>query len=79
MPVKSNGDIDWSKVFMGFAVAVVFIMQQWHSMQMADIKAEVVPRSEYSQAVIHKDVVLEAVNRLGQRLDALEGKPNEHK
>jgi len=37
-----TGDVDWSKIFMGFAMALVFVMQQWHSIQMSDIKADMV-------------------------------------
>ena len=41
-----TGQIDWSKIFMGFAVALVFVMQQWHSIQMSNIKSSMVPRAE---------------------------------
>ncbi len=74
---KDNGDIDWNKLFMGFAMALVFIMQQWHAMQVADLKAVVVPRVEYSahqENVMDKDVILKALSRLGERLDKMEDK-----
>jgi len=36
---RTNGDIDWSKLFMGFAVALVLVLQQWQSYRLAEIKA----------------------------------------
>ena len=43
----SNGDIDWSKVVYGFLlIALVYIMQSYHAMQVADLKANMVPRQE---------------------------------
>jgi len=30
MPTKSDGGTDWSKLFMGFAVALVFVFQSYH-------------------------------------------------
>ena len=36
----TNGDIDWSKLFMGFSVALVLIIQQWQSYRIAEIKAQ---------------------------------------
>ena len=41
-----TGETDWSKIFMGFAMALVFVMQQWHSIEVSDIKASMVPRAE---------------------------------
>ena len=73
---KENGDIDWSKLFMGFAMALVFIMQQYHAMQVSDLKAVVVPRPEYTihqDKVMDKDIILEALNRLDDRIDTIEG------
>jgi len=74
---KDNGDTDWSKIFMGFSVALVYIMQQYHAMQVADLKANVVPRAEYEMKhadVMDKDEILKALSELNTRLDALEEK-----
>ncbi len=74
---KVNGDIEWNKLFMGFAVALVFIMQQYHAMQVSDLKNTVVPRAEYEikhQEVMDKDIILEALKRLGDRIEGLEDK-----
>ena len=71
----SNGDIDWSKMFMGFAVALVFVMQQYHAMQVSDLKSNVVPRAEYEvkhQDVMDKDVILAAIKELHDRIDRIE-------
>ena len=71
----SNGDIDWSKMFMGFAVALVFVMQQYHAMQVSDLKSNVVPRAEYEvkhQDVMDKDVILAAIKELHDRIDRID-------
>lgn len=75
---KPNGDVDYGKLFMGFAVAFVYVLQAWHAMQLSDVKAEVVPRSEYETKhaqLMQKDVILDALNKLSDRMDAME-KPN---
>ena len=36
----SNGEVDWSKLFMGFAMAVVLIIQQFQTYHIADLKAQ---------------------------------------
>ena len=74
---KDNGDIDWNKLFMGFFMGLIFFMQQYHAMQVSDLKAVVVPRVEYSahqENVMDKDVILEALARMGERLDKIEDK-----
>ena len=35
-----NGDIDYSKIAMGFAMALVLVLQQWQSYRLAEIKAQ---------------------------------------
>ena len=71
----SNGDIDYQKLFMAFAMAVVFIMQQYHAMQVADLKSNIVPRAEYEvkhQDVMDKDIILAAIKELHDRIDRIE-------
>jgi len=36
----TNGDIDYSKIAMGFAMALVLVLQQWQSYRLAEIKAQ---------------------------------------
>jgi len=36
----SNGEIDWSKLFMGLAMAIVLIIQQFQTYHIADLKAQ---------------------------------------
>ena len=72
---KDNGETDWSKIFMGAAIAAVYIMQQFHAMQVSNLREVVVPRSEYTMhqnKVMDKDVILDALDRLEERLDTLE-------
>lgn len=71
---KPDGGFDWSKLFMGLAVAIVFIMQQYHAMQLSDVKTIVVPRTEVDNRVMHKDEILFALKAISDRLNALEGK-----
>ena len=73
---KPDGSFDFSKFFMGLAVALVFIMQQYHAMQLADVKSNVVPRDEYEkrhEQVMDKGEILKALQMLNARLNAMEG------
>ena len=77
MPTDEHNKPDWSKIAMGVAVAIVFVMQQYHAMQVADIKAEVVPRPEYQRkadTIMGKDEILDAFKDFSRRLEELERK-----
>ena len=83
-----TGDIDWSKIFMGFAMALVFVMQQWHSIQMSDIKADMVPRAEverhneklrnemgkHTEGFMNRAEILDALRDFSKRIEYLEEK-----
>ena len=72
-----TGETDWSKIFMGFAMALVFVMQQYHSMQLADVRAEVVPRAEYEkkhEKLMQKDEILTALKLLTERINTIDKK-----
>ena len=60
MPTKQNGQLDWSKLFMGFSVAFVLALQQWQAYRIAEIKAT-------SENFMHRDEVI-------QRLDHMDDK-----
>ena len=78
---KDNGDIDYSKLFMGFAMALVLVLQQWQSYRLAEIKAqgevnaiqfmkkdEVVRRLNHmDEKFMQKDELLEHLKRLEER------------
>ncbi len=71
----ANGEIDYQKIFMAIAMAIVFIMQQYHAIQVADLKTNVVPRAEYEikhQDVMDKDIILAAIKELHDRIDKVE-------
>ncbi len=75
MMKKPNGDIDFQKLFMGFALALVYVMQSYHAMQVSDLKTTVLPRVEYElkhQEVMDKDIILEAFRELNERIDGIE-------
>ena len=38
---KPNGDTDWNKFFMGFAVALVFVMQSYNQLQQNQTRTEI--------------------------------------
>ena len=81
-----TGQIDWSKIFMGFAMALVFVMQQWHSIQMSDIRSELVPRAEmerhtdkfmedvkdHTDTFMNRNEILDAFKDFSKRLEYLE-------
>ena len=37
---KSNGETSWEKIFMGLAMGLVLVLQQWQSYRIAEIKAQ---------------------------------------
>ena len=66
---------DWGKITMAIAVAIVFIMQQYHSMMLSDVKDLVVPRTEYEdyqKTLVHRDVIFHDSEELSDRIEALE-------
>ena len=74
MNAETVNKIDWGKLAMGFAVAIVFIMQQYHAMRLDEIQASTVPRHELSKTVMDKTDILAALQMITQRLDAMEKK-----
>ena len=66
--------IEWSKIAMAIAVGIVFIMQQYHAMKLEDVKATIVPRKELTKTVMDKEDILQALQSITDRLDAMEGK-----
>ena len=64
-----NGETNWSAVFMGFAVALVLILQQVQTMHIADIKI----RGEINAVnFMHKDEVLKIQTDLMTRVEYVE-------
>ena len=77
MNAETINKIDWSKIVMGIAVGVVFVMQQWHSIQVSNIKANLVPRVEYEARTgkaMDKTEIMDAFRDFSKRLEDLEGK-----
>ena len=78
--VKTNGQTDWNKFFMGAAVAVVFVMQTWSQMQHEESRSDikqldkiVVPRVEFEDKMQWNDENKKKVFRdIDRRLDELE-------
>ena len=69
--------IDWSKIAMGVAVAIVFVMQQYHAMKLEDVRSVVVPRHEYTETtdkIIPKNEVLVMLKTLDERITSIEEK-----
>ena len=67
--------IDWSKIAMGIAVAIVFVLQQYHAMKLEDVRASVVPRHEYTKKTdefVPKTDLLFALKDIEKRIEKLE-------
>ena len=69
--LKTDGNIDWGKLFMGLAVAIVFVIQAVHTMHIQDLMNNTVPEHEIKAR--HK-ITQEEFARLSERLDILENK-----
>ena len=75
-----HGDMDWSKVFMGFAMALVLVLQQWQSYRLAEIKAQgevnavqFMKRAEIVKRLDHMDDRFMQKDELLLHLKKLEG------
>ena len=76
---NAHGDLDWTKVFMGFAMALVVILQQWQAYRIAEIKAQgEITRIQYitkeavTKRLDHMDDVFMKKNELLHHLQKLE-------
>jgi len=88
---KPDGNIDWNKFFMGFAVSVVFVLQSYSQMQHNEVKQEVdeVKEKAVTKCEVRRelrlsredlDIVLEhAMAKIDERLDNLEVKESDSK
>ena len=77
MDADDMSEIDWSKIAMGVAVAIVFVMQQYHAMKLEDVKSSVVSRHEIEDKtdnLMNKDDIMQALSAINNRLDAMEKK-----
>ena len=64
MPVKVDGSVDWSKFFMGAAVAFVFVMQAYHSMRLDDLRTDT--KKDYMQNSDIRNLIREEIERSKQ-------------
>ena len=66
---------DWSKIAMGIAVAVVFVMQQYHAMKLDEVKSTIVPRAELDNkldfSADNRKLVFRDIDRRLNRLESL--------
>ena len=76
---NAHGELDWTKVFMGFAMALVVILQQWQAYRIAEIKAQgeanavqFIKRDEVTKRLDHMDDVFMKKNELLHHLNKLE-------
>jgi len=80
---NAEGEVDYGKIFMAFAMAVVLVMQQYQTMHIAEIRT----MAEVNKAnFMNKQEVLDRVHRaedkhqeLEQRILAIESMLNGHK
>jgi len=73
---KANGDTDWTKLFMGFAVALVVIIQQFQTYHIADLKAQAAIQERVfmpKERVLRKEAeALKLMDVISDRLDKIE-------
>ena len=73
----TNIKIDWSKIAMAIAVAVVFVMQQYHAMKLDEVHKIVVPRAEVqatTDKIMDKEEIMQALKMINDRLNSMEEK-----
>jgi len=73
---KPNGDTDWNKFFMGFAVALVLVIQQFQTYHIADLKAQALIQEKVfmpKERVLKKEAeALKKLAHIESRLDKIE-------
>ena len=73
---KENGDTDWTKLFMGFAMAIVLIIQQVQTYHIADLKAQASIQEKVfmpKERVLRKEAeALKLLDKISVRLDKIE-------
>ena len=67
----SNGATDWAKIFMGFAFAFVFVMQQYHTMMIADVKANTISRGEIADTYVPEHKINKSNKELEEQIALL--------
>ena len=66
---------DWSKIAMGIAVAIVFVMQQYHAMMLTDVQETVAKHTQLNGELEFNQVNRKKVFKdIDIRLKALEEK-----
>ena len=69
----SNGQIDYTKLFMGIATAILFLIQGLQSMHLISLSSKTVPRSELSATMqVNKDNLKKVLADVNKRLNELE-------
>ena len=64
---------DWSKVAMGIAVAIVFVMQQYHAMMLTDVQTTVAKHTQLNdQLEFNQENRKKVFRDIDTRLKALE-------
>ena len=78
MPTKDNGNADWSKMFMGMAVAIVFVMQAYqqgtqnqHGAQISDMSKQIVPRAEVQTTYVPHHEITKSQEQLEKQISLL--------
>ena len=69
MPTKLNEEVDWSKLFMGFAVALVFVLQAVNQMRVEQIKSTTLIEQEITDKIVKR--VGTAKEELQKQIDVL--------
>ena len=49
MTAEEFNKFNFSHLFYGIAIAIIMVIQAWHSSELIEVKADMVPRSEYER------------------------------
>ncbi len=49
MTAEEFNKFNFSHLFYGIAIAIIMVIQAWHSSELIDVKADMVPRTEYER------------------------------
>lgn len=71
MKPEEINNIDFSKMFMAIAVAIVFIMQQWHTMELSNLKSDTLHRDHIEQTYMTREDIELSGDLLHQRINEL--------
>ena len=78
MTAEEFNKFNFSHLFYGIAIAIIMVIQAWHSSELSDVKQDMIPRTEYERKHValrditkDKDEIEEDFRSLRHRLNKL--------